>query len=700
MVSAGYAMDDFEHELKMGFLEEATQLLSEAEQCFLIIESSPNDTATLEKLFRIAHNIKGSSKAVGFDGLGAFTHEFETFMLKCKSGQIPIRGETISLLLRCNDHIKQFIDLLKSDVAAVLDSASLIAEIQNFQVSEVDSDTSSQSEAPPEAESSDPISPEPAEENISPDEIQLVAGLNSGTASTSEAPSSSQVGSDFLDIDLLAREIEMINQKQALSRASSQSALIQAEAETLIAEREQIEGTFNHGESPETSKPSEIKDKGSVNPNNTESQAKAPEKVSSQPTRQSQAGAPPSSGGASAAPLMEETIRVSLSRLEKLLNFVGELVIMQTVLREQAFSPNPQVLRKTIHQMGKVTKEVQDLSMSLRMVPLKQTFQKMQRIVRDTSALLGKKVQLVVQGEETEVDKTVLEALSDPLVHLIRNAVDHGIESPSERVAKGKSEVGQVTLRAYHESGKLVIEVKDNGGGMSSERLKKKAVEKGILKQGQTISEKDALNLIFHPGFSTKAEVTEVSGRGVGMDVVKTNIEQMQGEVLIETVLNEGSVFKIVLPLTLAIIDGMVVRSGEDRYIIPLAHVHESVKPEPQDLKFATGVGEVLLLRGENLPVVRLSQALGKKKAAKPVKEQIAIIIRTQKRPFAALVDDVVGQHQVVIKKLGAEMQNMKGYSGSAILGDGRPALILELGDLVGTTMGSSPISQNRQGVA
>ncbi len=593
-------MDSFELELKTGFLEEATQLLEEAEQCFLNLEKASDDSSILEKIFRLAHNIKGSSKAVGFDSLGAFTHEFESFLLKCKNGAIPITPATVSLLLKCNDHICQTVEALKADASATLDNGPLISELQNF----------SDSPAPAADEAHAPE----AEETIAPEEIQAYA--------------------------------------------------------TAAAE-------------PDFSQLTEIAQASLAPP----AAAQAPAAATAPPAPKSASPAQPPAGGAGPSAQADESIRVSLARLERLLNFVGELVILQTVLREQSLGGNLQLLRKTVHQMGKVTKEVQDISMSLRMIPIKQTFQKMQRIVRDTSSILGKKVDLTLEGEETEVDKTVLEALGDPLVHLVRNAVDHGIEAPEARGAAGKSEKGKVALRAFHQSGKLVIEITDDGGGISADRLRQKAIEKGILKPGQTISDRDAVHLIFHPGFSTKAQVTEVSGRGVGMDVVKTNIEQMQGEVLVETEVGKGSVFKIVLPLTLAIIDGMVVRCGDDRFVIPLAHVHESLKPGPNDIQKTTGVGEVLLLRGENLPVVRLNRILHEKSAAKAGAEenrqQIAIIVRTEQNPFAAIVDDIIGQHQVVIKKLGSEVQHIKGYSGSAVLGDGKPALILELGELI-----------------
>jgi two-component system chemotaxis sensor kinase CheA len=382
------------------------------------------------------------------------------------------------------------------------------------------------------------------------------------------------------------------------------------------------------------------------------------------------------------APVTDDSIRVNITKVEKLLNFVGELVILQTVLREQSQSTNPMLLRKTVHQIGKVTKEVQDISMSLRMVPLKQTFQKMQRIVRDTANVLGKQANLMLIGEETELDKTVLEKISDPLVHMIRNAVDHGLESSADRIAAGKDEAGMITLSAFHQGGKLVIEVNDDGAGIDPEKLRLKAIEKGILRAEDKLTEQELIHLIFHPGFSTKAAVTEVSGRGVGMDVVKTNIELLQGEVIVNSVKGKGTVFRVYLPLTLAIIDGMVVLSEENRFVVPLSQVHESVRPAAEDVRFATGLGETLLLRGETLPVHRLSGVFGTKRDLKPAHESIALVVRTGGKPFAVLVDDILGQQQIVIKKLGSEIQNLRGISGSAILGDGKPALILELTDL------------------
>lgn len=602
-------MDSFEIELKQGFLEEAEQLINDAEQCFLSLETNPNDTAILEKIFRLAHNLKGSSKAVGFSDLGLFTHEFENLLLKLKKGDISASTPVVNLLLKCNDHLKNTIAALKADVSAVVDHSAITAEVQSAINGELNSAT--------------PEQPTQNEETFSASEVELlkaneemaqIAADTHAVADVSTEPSSAADNS-------IAAAPPVSMPTPAVAPATQPSANAPAAA---------------------------------AQPQTTKVEQKA-----------------------------DESIRVSLNRLEKLINYVGEMVILQAVLREQSYGSNPILLRKTVHQLGKVGKEIQDISMSLRMVPLKQTFQKMQRIVRDTSNLLGKKVNLALSGEETELDKTVLEALGDPLVHLIRNAVDHGIESNEKRIAAGKNESGTVLLSAYHQGGKLVIEVKDDGGGIDPDRLIAKAREKGILKPGQTLTREQGINLIFHAGFSTKAEVTEVSGRGVGMDVVRTNIEALQGEIQVKTELGKGTTFLIILPLTLAIIDAMVVALDKQRFVIPLAHVHESYRAAANDVKRISGVGEILLLRGENLPLYRLSHLVGYKREEKAATEGIALISRVGESPFAILVDDILGQHQVVIKKLGLEAQHLKGFSGSAILGDGRPSLILELSELI-----------------
>ena len=597
-------MDEFEEELKKGFLDEATQMIGDTEQCFLSLETSPDDRSILEKIFRLAHNLKGSAKAVGFDKLGAFAHELESYLLKLKDGSIAVQSTSVSLLLRCNDHLSQTVEGLKGDYNVTIDSTDLLNEIH--------------------AQMSGDAAPIPVEVPALP---------------SAEDPGFAEAEAEPAPVD-----------------------------ETVVA-------------APAAPSPVETP----VPANATVTAPELGSLLAEETAKQLEAHG---GGGGPKAPstqnVVDENIRVSLKRLDKLINFVGELVILQAVLREQIQANGSMFIRKTAHQLGKVTKEIQDISMGLRMIPLNQTFHKMQRIVRDTSTTLNKKVHLVLVGEETEVDKTVLENLSDPLVHLIRNAVDHGIESAEERIKNGKPEAGTITLSAFQQSGFLMIEISDDGGGMDMNRLKAKAIEKGIIKANAQLTEKETYGLIFSSGFSTKTVVTDVSGRGVGMDVVKTNIEALQGEIQLETKLGQGTRFRIQLPLTLAIIDGMVVRCHDQRFVIPLSYVHESTQPSETDIHQATGIGELFSLRGENLPLYRLEHLVGLKNVqSKPVAQTIAIVCRSRQISFVVLADEIVGLYQVVIKKLGQEHQNLHGYSGSAILGDGKPALILELVDLV-----------------
>jgi two-component system, chemotaxis family, sensor kinase CheA len=385
-----------------------------------------------------------------------------------------------------------------------------------------------------------------------------------------------------------------------------------------------------------------------------------------------------------------EQLRVAMSKIELLNNLVGELVILHSVLDQRRYQHIKDPLtNKTIGQLGKLSKEIQDISMSLRMTPLKTTFQKMTRIVRDTSQQLNKKATLAIRGEDTEIDKTLVDALNDPLVHIIRNAIDHGLETPEERIQRGKPPEGTVRMAAYHEGNKICINIADDGNGIDTERVLKKAIDKKLVSPGAKLNHEQILALLFAPGFSTKEAVTDISGRGVGMDVVKTNIEGMGGTVTIRTELGKWSAFKILLPITTAIIDGMVVRSGSLKYVIPLAQIQESLRPRPETIHLVSGVGNCLHLRGEVIPLCDLNQTLGHGKRTSTDEDdgRIAIIVRSEELAFAVQVDDILMQQQVVIKKLGKEIRNQKGIMGSAILGDGRPSFILDLVELYGATV-------------
>lgn len=599
----GVEMDEFEQELKLGFLEEAADLLREAEQAFLQLESNRDNPDLINQIFRLAHNLKGTSRAVGFGAVAEFTHSWENLILKLKEGEMVANDAIVSLLLECSDHVNAMFAALGENLEATFDSQALIAKLEAAVKGELHSESGS-------AEASEP-------------------------AAVDEPSLSDQFFVGDLEEERDTPRVEASVENNETSEVLSEDLPAAPVSKPVL-------------------------------------KAVEPLKQSAPPARKKE----------------DEVLRVSLSKIAKINDVVGELVILQTVLNQRRGNYiQDDLSNKSIAQLGKLSKEIQELSMSLRMVPLKSTFQKMTRIVRDTSKALSKQINLILEGEDTEVDKSVLELISDPLVHIIRNSVDHGIEDATKRAAAGKSEMGNVTLRAFHESRYLVIEVKDDGGGIDAKFIRKKCIEKGILKENSTLSDEDIIQFIFHPGFSTKEQVTEVSGRGVGMDVVKTNIEALSGSVGVKTVVGKGSTFRISLPLTMAIIDAMIVRSAEHRFIIPLTQVYESLRPNTNNVHDVTGVGPCLHLRGEVIPMYSLAVALGlqKKTELTGIEKRTCIICRNDEKAFSVEVDEILHQQQVVIKRLGEEIRDQKGLMGSSILGDGKPALIVDLFDLLGS---------------
>lgn len=374
------------------------------------------------------------------------------------------------------------------------------------------------------------------------------------------------------------------------------------------------------------------------------------------------------------------TVRVNTEKLDSLMDVVGELVIVQSQLIESSRDGSAinATLQRNVAQLSRITKELQATAMALRMIPIKPTFQKMERLVRDLARDFGKKVTFITTGEDTELDRTVVEEIADPLVHMVRNALDHGLEHPEERLKAGKSDTGELHLRAYHQGGNIVIELRDDGRGIDPERICRKAVEKGVIAAGTQLSREEIFALLFAPGFSTAEKVTAVSGRGVGMDVVKRNIEKLRGKIEITSEVGHGSVFTVKLPLTMAIIDGLVVRVGEDRFILPSTSVQMALRPAREAISIVQGLGEILDLRGRFVPIHRLHQKFGLAGGSLNPWEGIVVIIEASGKTSALLVDEMVGKQEVVIKNLGAYMQDLSGVAGGAILGDGNIALILD----------------------
>lgn len=541
-------MDDFEKTLKLGFIDEALQLIEEFETLLLDLEKDTSSKETIDGVFRLIHNIKGSSKAVGFDNLGAFCHELETYMLDIKNGSKKTTKATINKLLLSKDIMTKTLMSYKSNLDVVIDLSSEISMFEKVDEDVVDTP----SEVPTE---------EPSE----------------------------------------VIDIKNFQNKKRLH--------------TVVG--------------------------------------------------------------------ADESVRVNLKRVDHLINSVGELVVLQAVLREQVLSHSSihSKLGRVSEDIGKIIKEVQDLSMSLRMVPAKTLIQKLQRICRDTASGLAKDVKFTIHGEDTEIDKTILELISDPLVHLVRNAVDHGIETPQEREKQGKSPQAELLLSISYEGGKLLISVKDNGCGLNRERILQKAKEKGLIKEGAELSAQQIQELIFAPGFSTKQQVTEVSGRGVGMDVVRTSVENLGGQIEISSEQGIGTEFIVRLPLTLAIIDGMVVRVSGQQFVLPLAQVAETFKVETDQIKEGQSHG-LFCLRGKDFPVFDVKQILHRSKGESR-QGNIGILSHAGSFSFVVLVDDIIGQQQIVIKQMGYELSHLRGYVGSAILGDGKPALIMDLAELI-----------------
>jgi two-component system chemotaxis sensor kinase CheA len=400
------------------------------------------------------------------------------------------------------------------------------------------------------------------------------------------------------------------------------------------------------------------------------------------------------SGSAAAAPKAQQRssastaagiVRVDTLKLDSLIDLVGELVIAQSMVVQntEVTTVNDGHLSRSLGQLRGITSDLQRTAMSLRMVPIRNTFQKMARLVRDLALQQGKDIQLVLQGEDTELDRTIVEELGDPLIHMIRNSADHGIEPADQRLAKGKSAAGTITLRAFHQGGLIVIEIKDDGRGLNPDRIRAKAIERGLIRAEDSLDEESIFELIFAPGFSTAEQVTDLSGRGVGMDVVRRNIEKMRGTVEIQSVVDRGTTFTISLPLTLAIIEGLLVGVGDQRYIVPTLSVRESFRPLPGMVSTVQGRGEMVSVRGRLTPMLRLGRHLNTPSRAVDPTQGIVVVVESGQESRCLFVDELIGKQEVVIKNLGDMFRNQTEFAGAAILGDGRVGLILDINSLV-----------------
>ncbi len=421
----------------------------------------------------------------------------------------------------------------------------------------------------------------------------------------------------------------------------------------------------------------------------------APAASSTPPPANGTAGPAPNASAGPTAPAKEPGstrakdnaafVKVDTLKLDSLVDLVGEMVIAQSLIAQDKDleAIDSQQLTRNLAQLRRITNDLQRTAMSMRMVPIRATFQKMTRLVRDTAAKIGKQAELTMEGEDTELDRTIVEEISDPLIHMVRNSVDHGIEMPDARVTSGKAPAGRIHLRAFHQGGNILIEIRDDGAGLNKERILAKAVEKGIIRPGESLSEKEIFNLIFAPGFSTAAVITDISGRGVGMDVVRKNIDKLRGKIDIQSTPGAGSVFTISLPLTLAIIDGLVVSVGRERYILPTLSVRESFRPTREILSTLHERGEMVNVRGRLSPMLRLYDYFAVEPESADPTRGILVVIEADGADRCILVDRLLGKQEVVIKSLGEAFKSNRAVAGGAILGDGRVGLILDVNALV-----------------
>lgn len=382
---------------------------------------------------------------------------------------------------------------------------------------------------------------------------------------------------------------------------------------------------------------------------------------------------------------IETAIKINVEKLDTLIDLVGELVISETQVIHNTIIKGSvdQKLNKDVAQLQLLTRTLQEHSMTMRLIPIQATFQKMVRLVRDLSKKANKKVDIKIYGEETEIDKNMVELISDPLIHMIRNSVDHGIEMPQKRIENGKPETGNIELRAFQRAGNVVIQIKDDGAGLVKSRILRKAIERGLVKEEDNLPEQKIFNLIFEPGFSTAEKVTDISGRGVGMDVVKRNIEQLRGRIDITSEEGKGTTFSISLPVTLAIIDGVVLSVGEEKYILPVMSVAEFIQPQRKFITNVVGKGEVIKVHDKVYPVVYLQKCFNVEAQRSDIEMMTGCLVESENGSLCIMVDELVGQQQVVIKNLGEKFHQIKGVAGATILGDGKVGLILDVNGIL-----------------
>lgn len=662
------------------FFEESFEGLDVMEAELLNLQPGQEDSETINTIFRAAHSIKGGSGTFGFTSVSNFTHVLETLLDQIRDGRRQLTAEHVNLLLQSVDCLRALLTSLKAEEEPDLSVANALREkfegILGAQQSQ-DAQTSPSREVAPELQT------------YQIDFKPLTHLFKTGNEPLYMLSELSELGDlethafcDAIpDIEGFNPEDCYLSWRLYLNTTHSESAIrevfewVEDDAEIVIT---LCGGLFENDSAPEvniapkTDTESQVAQKETQNNTETTQKPTAMAKPKSEVNKKS---------GESTS------IRVGIDKVDSLINMVGELVITQAMLtqlgEQEPTEHTLAAMQEGLAQLAHNTRDLQENVMRIRMLPISFVFSRFPRLVRDTSQKLDKQVALKLLGEQTELDKTVMEKISDPMVHLVRNSLDHGLETPEERIKAGKDPVGTVTLNAFHQGGNIVIEIMDDGRGLNTEKIKSKAVANGLVQATDELTVEEVNELIFKPGFSTADEVSDISGRGVGMDVVRRNIQALNGSVEVTSAKGVGSTFTIRLPLTLAILDGQLVKVAQHTYIIPLISIVESLQI---DIKKVSRVGnglEVLRLRDEYIPIIRLYQLFSHEGAIEELDKTLLVVVESDNHKVGLLVDDLLAQQQVVIKSLEANYQKVNGISGATILGDGRVSLIIDISGLI-----------------
>ena len=655
------------------FFDEADELLADMERLLLELDLDEPDRDQLNAIFRAAHSIKGGAGTFGcFGQLAETTHLLENLLDLVRNGEMQLRKDMIDLFLETKDvltgQVNAYREEQEPDEEAYTRICAQLRQLALEQKGILATDTKGT-----EAILQEEPEPEPV---ASADGLPLWVSM--GPVSDKDAEALQQ------EMELMGTIVHQTREGERLDiwleTTGSADDILAVCCFILNADQVSVQPGAVPGQTaaaPAEKAPVAVEPVAAVTP------AATPAPVAAEAEKPEAPAAPKAVDKPlkPAAAKESGTIRVGVEKVDQIINLVGELVITQAMLVQTASTLDPVVhdrLLNGIEQLERNARDLQESVMSIRMMPMDYVFSRFPRVVRESAARMDKKIRLVTKGQATELDKSLIERIIDPLTHLVRNSIDHGIEMPEDRLAAGKEEEGVLTLSAQHQGGHIIIEVVDDGAGLNRERILKKAMSSG-LPVTETMPDDEVWQLIFAPGFSTADKVTEISGRGVGMDVVRRNIQSMGGHVQLYSRAGKGTTTRIVLPLTLAILDGMSVQVGNEVFILPLAHVTESMQPTEEQLRRVSDTDHVMFVRGEYLPLISLRDIFSVEEAEKDVTRAIAVILQAEDMRFALLVDHLIGQHQVVVKNLEANYRKIPGISAATILGDGSVALIVDV---------------------